>query len=561
MFITHNMAGTTLYFGDLHFHTHYSDNKDQASIEEMILEGAAHQLSIFGTADHHHNLDAEKWRQTLEETAHLRQQYPDVLILNNCEITFLLGHLNVLVPEQIEGTIAEGYRYLYQDGHALKIINHPFPNTDEWHERLIPDAVGIEVINGSIFTHAQQQGYQIRSAIAIPSVHTYAAYLASGFSVAAIGSSDAHWKSDLGTGMTGFRLAEKPEQQTVIDAILACRTFATTGNTCVLDWDFDPMKSEIAWKVWWKDNALITNRMLTIEVYHGDHKIAVAHEDGKISVNEAGLYWIAVFDEQDIAVSSPINVIGKDAVTRQTSAPSEVLRKAVYGIHRDLTWLHAAPEQIFARPAPMVSEQVLELSVIFSHDRPEMLDADGKVVAYEIIQKGSPRVVIEKECDAQGFDEFYLWLRRNEIHEYLFASIRYHKTEDTLWFTGTLLPQKMVRCQGIQAWYRDNLGTLRTLVETSNTLKVHVSTLPALILRLHLSEYSLPLTAYDPLTKLTSVFYCDGADTMLCPEHVQTRLDGKGYDTHLALSDRMYQIFVCGDFYAIRLKFETNINV
>ena len=288
------MVDTTLYLGDLHFHTHYSDNKDRASIEEMILEGRTQQLSIFGTADHNHNLDAGKWRQTLEETTRLRQQYPDILILNNCEITFLLGHLNVLIPEHIEGMISEGYGYLYQDSHALKIINHPFPNTDEWHERLIPDAIGIEVINGSVFAHAQKQGYRIRSAIDIPSVHTYATYLASGLPVAAIGSSDAHWKAELGIGMTGFRFVEKPDQQAVIDAILACQTFATTRNFCILEWKFDSMKSEIAWNVLW-NKTFSTSQRITIEVYRGDHKIAIAHENGTIPVGENGLYWIAVF--------------------------------------------------------------------------------------------------------------------------------------------------------------------------------------------------------------------------------------------------------------------------
>ena len=141
-----------LYFGDLHFHTHYSDNRDFASIEEMMLAGANYGLSIFGTADHNHDLDLTRWRQTQEETRILREKYPDFLLMNNCEITFLLGHLNVLIPENIEGTIAEGYRYLYLEPNALKIINHPYAFNDEWYKRILPDAIGVEVINGSVFT-------------------------------------------------------------------------------------------------------------------------------------------------------------------------------------------------------------------------------------------------------------------------------------------------------------------------------------------------------------------------------------------------------------------------
>jgi hypothetical protein len=193
-----NICDDSLHFGDLHFHTHYSDNRDCASIEEMIRAGANYHLSIFGTADHNHDLDLQRWRQTQAETAILREKYPQFVILNNCEITFLLGHLNVLVPETIDGTVAEGYRYLYQDLDVLKIINHPYAFNDEWYKRILPDAIGVEAINGSVFKQAQEQGYRIHAAIDIPSVQVYATYLALNLPVAAIGASDAHAKAKMG---------------------------------------------------------------------------------------------------------------------------------------------------------------------------------------------------------------------------------------------------------------------------------------------------------------------------------------------------------------------------
>ena len=35
-----------LYFADLHFHTNYSDNRDRASIENMILGGRKYTIFL-----------------------------------------------------------------------------------------------------------------------------------------------------------------------------------------------------------------------------------------------------------------------------------------------------------------------------------------------------------------------------------------------------------------------------------------------------------------------------------------------------------------------------------
>ena len=55
-----------VYFADLHFHTHYSDNRDYASIEKMMLEGLKHSISVFGIADHNHSLDSKKWQHVTD---------------------------------------------------------------------------------------------------------------------------------------------------------------------------------------------------------------------------------------------------------------------------------------------------------------------------------------------------------------------------------------------------------------------------------------------------------------------------------------------------------------
>jgi hypothetical protein len=532
-----------LYFGDLHVHTHYSDNRDRASIEEMILAGEKYHLSIFGTADHHHNLDAKKWTQTLEETQRLREKYQDMLILNNCEITFLLGHLNVLVPQNIEGTIEEGYRYLYQDRHALKIVNHPFSDNDEWHQRILPDALGIEVINGSVFAEAQQQGYRIHSAIDISSVHTYATYLALGLPVAAIGGSDAHRKAELGFGMTGFWLDGTLDDQAVITAIREHRTFATTNSNISLDWSFNEKDGELSWDIHWKKGSSSKDD-LTVEIYHGTRKIYTTNKNGKYAVNKAGLYWITGFDEGDIVISSPIHVNRDNSEKRHAIRSLHILQTALHFIHRDLTWLNMKPMQIFSQPAPVTFSQPVELQMVSGTDCPELIDADGKKVPYEIISKGTSRVIIDKTCDARGFDEFYLWLRRNEIHEYLFAKIQYQKINRSFWFKGYLLPKKMVHREGIYARYQEDLETLRTLVDNHTTIKVHVSILPVLGIKMHLNHTPFPLRVCDDFTDFTSLFYYEGKKKINCPGHILDRLEGWRYDGNLPLNERIYQVFV-----------------
>ncbi len=563
------------YFGDLHFHTHYSDNRDRASIEEMILEGVKWGLSIFGTADHNHNLDTEKWKQTLEETETLKKKYPDFLLINNCEITFLLGHLNVLIPEHIEGTIEEGYRYLYLDPNALKIINHPYAFNDEWYRRILPDAIGVEVINGSVFSQAKEKGYRIHSAIDIPSVQVYVTYLALELPVAAIGASDAHCKAEMGYGVTGFWLANKPDSQSVLEAIRACRTFAATRYDLIIECSLNESKNAISWNIDWKKKNSPSNNDFTVEIYHGDQKIKTTHGDGKISVEKEGLYWIAVFDEHDIAISSPINVRGKYHTEKNTSRcasspfsyplltspikgeelmgnsqpikgeelhKKNLLKGAIQCIRADLTWLSMKKGHL-SQPISEVFSQNGEIQVISGAEHPQIFDTNNTEVPYDVIKRGSPRVIIDKACDARGFDEFYLWLERNEIHEYVFAKIIYQKVDQTFFFKGHLLPKKMVHRKDIARQHRNEIKKIRKLVDTHTKFKVHVSTFPSTVIKIHLNSCNLPYRIFDDFTGFISVFSYIEEDVE-CPIHILDRLKGIRYDDMKPLQEKIYQIFV-----------------
>lgn len=98
-----------LFFADLHFHTRYSDNRDRATIEEMIFAGVKHELTIFGVGDHNHNFDLKKWKKQKQESSRLRKKYPSYMILTNCEVTFLLGHFLIIEPEVITGKIGRAH--------------------------------------------------------------------------------------------------------------------------------------------------------------------------------------------------------------------------------------------------------------------------------------------------------------------------------------------------------------------------------------------------------------------------------------------------------------------
>ena len=531
-----------LYFGDLHFHTHYSDNRDRASIEDMILEGQQYQLSIFGTADHNHNLDEERWHQMQAETEILREKYPNVLLLNNCEVTFLLGHLNVLMPDIIEGTIEEGYRYLYLDPNVLKIINHPVRVNDEWHKRIIPDALGIEVINGEVFTEGKRQGYRFDSAIEIPSVNVYATYLSLGIPVAAIGCSDAHSKSAMGKGITGFWLPGKPDSRSVVDAIKGGRTFAATASTIVLDWQINETEREICWSFEWKGQTA-PHEDLTVEIYHADQKIHSAHENGKIAVEKAGLYWITVFDKNDIAASSPIRISGEKSEGQFRPVNGSLLNKAIHYIRKDLTWLNMNYGQIPSQTPSHVSKQEVTLQLLSGDDSPYIVDAYGKEVLYEVLSTNKPRVIIDKECDAYRFEEFYLWLERDELHEYVFANVTYSKVEDSLSFRGQLLPKKMVHREGIETRYQHEIAPLKNLIESQTTCRIHVSTFPSLVLRLLVDEITFPLRIVDDSLGLTNMLLYVEEDAE-CPVHILNRIGMLPYDERQPLQEKIYQIFV-----------------
>ncbi len=487
-----------LFFADLHFHTNYSDNRDGATIEEMILEGQRYSIAVFGIGDHNHSLDRQKWRQETEESARLQRKYPSLTICNNCEITFLLGHFLVVEPEAICGTIQEGYDFLFKNRDIVKIINHPHPQADEWHRRIIPSAAGVEVINGALFRQAKEAGYRFKTALEIPFLQTYAKYLRLGYPVAAIGNSDAHELVEMGCGLTGLWLEDPIDKAQVIQAIRERRTFATTDSGICIKGHLDQRRREFSWKVTWnpKTNPLAAGQF-RIEVYNMDQKLATAEGNGCIAIVEEGLYWIAAFNEEAIAVSSPVESRKIHSVA--AGAKRIIKDKSVFKDSlKDMLWLKLR-QQSSLDLSSFKKEAVVEVELLSRTRDPEIIDADGNRVRYTVLQEGKERIVIDKSCNSPCFDEFFLWLERNEIHEYMFLEMEYTTQGDLFLFDGLLVPAKMVHRKYFSQRYRDEIPRIKSLLGPKTRFHLYVRTLFQSTVRIDLRDHPFPMKVGESL--------------------------------------------------------------
>ncbi len=521
------MAPVSLAFADLHFHTHYSDNRDSASIEAMVDAGERRGITVFGTGDHNHNLDGRKWRALLRETAALRRRRPSLLLLRNCEITFLMGHFLVIEPGRIDGTIDEGYRFLYREPRAIKIINHPDGVLDEWDRRIIPTAAGIEVINGAVLSHAWQRGRRPRTAFDLPSLRIYADYLTRGHAVAAMGSSDAHSLAQIGFGMTGLWLDSPPSRAGVLAAIRGLRTFACTDAGIGLRCALDAERAELRWQLDWQPRGAGAGADFTVEVYRDAELVGRSTEgSGSVPADNDGLYWVAALGEGAMAVSSPVGRGGAD--TLATPGPFDA---SIDDMTRLQLRRRARLRGLPASARPQTGGEA-EVDLLTWSPQPRLVDSAGRPVPLEIVAEARERIVIDKSCAAPCFDEFFLWLRRNEIHEYVFLDVRYEKRGDLLVFEGRIAPAAMVlaRTRRRTRW---DLARLRRLVDGRTRFQLSVRTLFASRVRIATAGLPFPLDVEAPAGGLRSLLLSPDAR----PEVAAARAPAQP-------RPRLYQVFV-----------------
>jgi len=464
----------------------------------MVLRGADCGLTVFGSGDHNHNLERHAWRRGKREASRLGRKYPQFLIFHNCEITFQLGHFLVVEPGKISGTVAEGYDFLLGRREALKIINHPAPDKDEWQKRLLPTAAGVEVITGAEYRKALAAGYTFESVRDLPFFRTYTNYLSLGFPVAAIGNSDAHALADAGSGMTGLYLSGGFERGQVLQAIRGKRSFATTDPGIRLRWGIDPERREFYWHVDWRPVFLENTReSFSVEVFNKERRVCVAGPEGRIAAEPGGLYWTAAFNSKTVAVSSPaglrpVETAGEIRAGR--SAGSEKLRELLMPSLTDLRRLELCKRHSRLPSLPLSGAATVDL--LSAEPEPVLQDAGGRPVPFTVLEPGRRRVIIDKQCRFPCFEEFYLWLKRNEIHEYRFLDIEYSLKDNLFSFTGRIVPAFMVAGKAFGRRYRGEAARLRSLLTPGLEIdfRLQVQTLYRSTVRIELEGYSLPLS-------------------------------------------------------------------
>ena len=249
-----------------------------------------------------------------------------------------------------------------------------------------------------------------------------------------------------------------------------------------------------------------------------------------------------MFDEYDIAVSSPIKVRGKNHIKNTTPHKENILKTAIQGIREDLTGLNMNKEHL-SQPMSGVFSQDVEFQIISGAEHPQIVAVNGIEVPYEVIRRNSPHMIINKTCGVRDFEEFYLWFSRNEIHEYVFAKIEYHKVDQTFFFNGHLLPKKMVHRKDIETRYRAEIKKIKSMVDMQTQFKIYVSTLPSLVIKIHLESSAFPYRIFDDFTGLSSVFVYVEEDVE-CPAHLLDRVKGIRYNGRKPLQERIYQIFI-----------------
>ena len=459
----------------------------------MLAEGRKRGISIFGVGDHNHNLDISKWRRIKRESGRLGNRDRNLVVMANCEITFLLGHLLVLQPSRITGTIREGYDYLYRNRSRIKILAHPNPDTDEWHRRFVPDATGIEVVNGAVLRQAREKGWFVTAILGIPMVRLYARYLGLGYAVAAIGNSDAHALSEMGSGLTGISLSTPLSVKNVLTAIRRRETFATTDPGIRLNWSMK--NSTFSWHVDWSPEDPLIAKKHAIEIYCGERKVRTAGPTGSMELQKDKLYWLSAFNASAYAVSSPIRCEESRDTPRsgRRSIPPELLEKPL----RDLAFqqLRRSPKLDIS---PTKRRGSVTIELLSKGAEPLIVDAKGKPVPYEVLEPARERVVIDKSCISPCFDEFFLWLKRNEIHEYGFLELDYHYEQDLLRLQARIVPAPMVLIRGFRRWHRTDVDRLRSLVTPSTRFQLDVRTLFKSTLSLQLQSHCFPLRLREP---------------------------------------------------------------
>ncbi len=426
------MPEDRLRYGDFHFHTQFSDNRDKATLAEMTARGVEQGITCFGTGDHNHNLSLEKWQKQQNETAAFAAEHPELYVVNNCEATFRMGHFLVFNPGKVEGGLRESYSWLLGQTPCFSILNHPYLPSDKWREVFLPHVKGIEVINGAVLREALRHRdplFRNSRLIDYPHVACYADYLEKGVEVYPFGASDAHALREMGLGVTGIW-----EPQSGVEAgIRGGKIFAATDTGLALSWGetadpgdlralfrLDPRKDEALPSIieWYRGNRLVKEE--TLGAGEGENLLP--------SPEPGGYYWFGIRRGNRFGISAA-RWAGTEEERQKPPLASGLDRERFLLRKNSLP----APEELTRGPLPE------RWPLQGGDENVQALDAAGNPVPL-LWERLEQDVIISRETGPETFEEFFLWLRRNEIHEYRFCRIDYSIDKGILDFKGIVLP-------------------------------------------------------------------------------------------------------------------------
>jgi len=526
----------------------------------MVEAGAAKGLVCFGTGDHNHNLTAESWQRQQLETLHLKAEFPEYELMNNCEITFRFGHALVLRPKYITGTINEGLQYIFKPQKRLQeqvheqtceqvldnalIINHPYLPSDRWRGSLLTQAQGIEVVNGSVLRNAEIQQHLNRMLSRFstsliteyPHAACYADYLEAGIAVLPFGSSDAHTRQEMGTGVTGYAVSRGSSAAGLDQAAAARKIFAATDTAIALIWDFDEENQLVFWEV--VDAEYRSSLPAKVQWFKGRRLVSQSDKfSGRQPIEMSGFYWMAYWQGTRFAVSAPVTAEVPAMGKPQYSFPLDIFYQLFF----------KAPLSGQPRRSDTISLMTSLKALLYCSKKAVCRDAAGKNIPLrkKLIAQD---VMIDSTGGLEKLNEVVTWLDRNEMHEFTFLRAVARAQGNSLQVDALLLPSLIasepikqdvsIRETGrflrwVLTWHRQPAilqnssnsplaGTTR--LDGIQQVRLHVSAVSLYAVELDFTEQqpTFPLMLEDPQLKIRSRLMFDQNNAIYQYDTVKT---------------------------------------
>jgi hypothetical protein len=209
--------GMSIYFGDLHSHSAYSDGRGTPA--DAYSTARANGLDFYALTDHSSMLTDEEWQDTLDQAnaATIDGQFVG---LRGFEFTHPKGHINVFDTEThvrendlAYDTLAEFYAWLSSQPRAIGQFNHPYKIGDrDWNF-------------DDFFYHAAADDKMFLCEVPVFQPDQYLLSLNKGWQVGALGNSDTH-EADWGRSRLMGLVAPDLTKDALLEALRARRTFS-----------------------------------------------------------------------------------------------------------------------------------------------------------------------------------------------------------------------------------------------------------------------------------------------------------------------------------------------